>query len=145
MYVVLALIILCTAAATVIAKRPRVASAAGCAVRTRLNAHRLADVHESMLRGALACRVPGLRRDYLPNRFVFGWHPDDMARWSQLSAHVASETGLILAERARAEGILLVRDVAVTIVEDPLAAPGRPTVLAVADRLDAVATQLLPR
>jgi hypothetical protein len=106
--------------------------------RIRSGEYHLRDLHESMVQLALRQRIPGLHHDYLPNRLAFGWHPDDIARWSELVTHIAGETGEIIAERARAVGIVLTGQVVVTIVADSDAQPGRPTLRAHTEERDAV-------
>ena len=108
----------------------RLAAAAVRQVRILAKAHRLRDLQEEMLQVAMDHRVPGLRRDFLPNALVFGWHPDDVTRWATLAGPVATEVAEILASQARGRGFLVAGEITVEIVPDPLARAGRPTLKA---------------
>jgi hypothetical protein len=116
-------------------------------VRVRTGAYDLKEVVYAAVEAIEARAVPSVSTTYLPNRAVVGLHRDDADRFGGLLSDIATEIAEIVVARARGRsGVTLVGGtVHVTIVRDPEAAPGRPTVGARLARREDAPTSVIGR
>ena len=99
-------------------------------VRLRVGeSHGLKLVMEHMVDTMLGSVLPSISKSYVPNEMSFGLHPADAGRWGGYFDQLAEVLRVfMLAEfRRRPELCLSDAGLAITLVTDAGAAPGRPT------------------
>lgn len=99
-------------------------------VRIATSSHRLDDLVNEMVRRALGCAIPGVESMYMPQTLVIGLASEDLEMWGALTRAIADETASLLTAEVKTAGMRVGGPISVSLIADPEARPGRPTVRA---------------